>query len=127
MKKRKFLFVCFANENRSPTAERVFRELLEKGGYKVTDDLYSKRGKVVLSAGFEPSEKGRRVSRELCDSVDEILVMNRWMIDELAEKYGQEAGKVTTLDIPDVYGKDDPELMSLLSLKLREYLELKGY
>lgn len=126
-KPRKFLFVCFANKHRSPTAEKVCIRLLRERGYKVSEDIGSLRGKVVLSAGFEPDGNGRPVSKELCDSVDEIFVMNRWMIDELVEGYGQEARKITTLDIPDVYGKDDPELVSLLDLKLREYLELKGY
>ncbi|MBI2499291.1 hypothetical protein HYV88_03560 [Candidatus Woesearchaeota archaeon] len=123
----KKISVCFANENRSLTAERIFRELLVKKWYKVSDDLNAKRGRVVLSAGFRPDVGGRQVTKELGDCVDEIFVMSRWMIDELAEVYKQDVRKITTLDIPNAYRKDDPELISLLRLKLSEYLELEGY
>ena|SRR3989344_4680074 len=127
MKKRKFLFVCYANQNRSKTGERVFKELLEKKGYKVSDDVGARKGRVVLSAGFETNGHGRQLSKELADKFDEIFVMGRWMVDELAEVYGQDSRKVVVLDIPDVYKRDDPELISLLRLKLSEYLELEGY
>ena len=127
MKKRKLLFVCYANQNRSPTAERVFSEILKERGYKVSDDVDTKGGRVVLSAGVDTNGEGKQISVELCDRVDEIFVMDMWMIDELVEVYKQDAGKITNLDIPDVYDRDDPKLIYLLRLKLSEYCELQGY
>ena len=127
MKKRKFLFVCYANQNRSKTGERIFRELLEERGYKVSDDVDARRGRVVLSAGFETNGEGRQLSKELADKFDEIFVMSRGRSEELTETYKQDPRKIVILDIPDVYRKDDPELVGLLRLKLSEYLELEGY
>jgi len=127
MKKRKFLFVCYANQNRSPTAEKVFRELLKKRGYRVSDNIDAKKGRVVLSAGFDTNGHGRQISKDLTDKFDEIFVMSRGMSEELTETYKQDPRKIVVLDIPDVYRKDDPELVGLLRLKLSEYLELEGY
>jgi predicted protein tyrosine phosphatase len=113
--KMRFLFVCHANADRSPTAEEVCRRIARESGLEI------EAGSAGLSRGAN-----RPVTKEMADRADTIFVMEPYMVTELVEKYGQEPGKIVCLDIPDIYERNEPELVSTLEQKLYEYLIQEG-
>jgi predicted protein tyrosine phosphatase len=108
---RRYLFVCAANRNRSPTAEEVFRALAAQAGFEVE----------VGSAGLSPYAD-RPLTKELADSADFIFVMEEYMARELQTRYGQDPAKIVCLDIPDVYYRDDPILVHILKESLAPFI-----
>ena len=48
------------------------------------------------------------------------------MVTELVEEYGQDPGKVICLDIPDIYLRNEPELVGTLEQRLYDYLVHEG-
>lgn len=108
--KENLLFVCSRNQWRSPTAEGLLRN----------HPAYQAR-----SAGT--SEKARiKLSHKLVAWADVLIVMERRHRDILRERFAAElAGKrVVVLDIPDLYGFNDPELVELLKEKLAGTLDI---
>ncbi len=106
MAKRKILFVCSANVDRSPTAENTFKDM---------PDLD------VKSAGAS-SGAMNPVRAELIDWADEIDVMETKHKGALIAKVPSCQSKITVLDIPDIYHRGDPELARLLKKKMQPYL-----
>jgi predicted protein tyrosine phosphatase len=111
----RFLFVCYANADRSPTAEEVCRRVARDNGLEIE----------TSSAGVS-RETHRPVTKEMADRADTIFVMEPYMVTELVEEYGQDPGKVICLDIPDSYLRNEPELVGTLENKLYEYLVHEG-
>ncbi len=87
--KQNVLFVCTANQQRSPTAEEIYRD----------DPRYE-----VRSAGTDVLV-GRRVNRETLAWADLVVVMEDRHADRIRREYPKEASsfKVIVLGIPDVY------------------------
>jgi predicted protein tyrosine phosphatase len=106
-----YLFVCAANRNRSPTAERVFRTLAAEAGFEVE----------VSSAGLSPYAE-KSVTKELADRADLIFVMEEYMARELETRYGQNPAKIVCLDIPDMFFRDDPLLVHILKQALAPFV-----
>ncbi len=102
------LFVCNANRLRSPTAEAVF------SGYP---------GVQAKSAGIN-AFAGTLVSAALIEWADIVFVMEEWQREEISARYpAQLTGKrVVCLDIPDIYGYMQPELVRLLEERVPKYL-----
>jgi predicted protein tyrosine phosphatase len=107
----KLLFVCTAHQNRSVTAEQLFKS--------------SKKHKAKSAGiGFLADV---RVDEKLVKWADIIFVMNEE--DEghrsyLVEKFRNTKGiekKIKVLDIRDDYPKNSPELIDELKKKLKEY------
>ena len=122
-KVRRILFVCYANLRRSPTAEKVFQEMLANKGYRVFgQNAFEECDAEVLSAGFEVNGCGRGLSRRLGDWAEEIYVMDNWMRSELKEEYGKKGEKIISLSIPDIFNRDDPDLVELLRTRLKEFV-----
>jgi predicted protein tyrosine phosphatase len=48
------------------------------------------------------------------------------MVTEMVEEYGQNPAKVVCLDIPDIYERNEPELVRRLEQKLYEHLIQEG-
>jgi len=48
------------------------------------------------------------------------------MATEMVEGYGQNPAKIVCLEIPDMYGRDEPELVGTLEQKLYEHLMQEG-
>lgn len=54
-----------------------------------------------------------------------IFVMEGHHKDVILSICPEAEGKVTVLDIPDVYRRNDPELVETLKKKLGEYLKIE--
>ena len=100
----KILFVCTVNRLRSPTAETLFSTW---------------PGIEALSAGTD-SEATRPLTAELVASADLIFAMEKHHRDRIRKKYKTRPsdGRIITLNIPDEYERDDPELIELLKWKV---------
>ncbi|MBS3096964.1 phosphotyrosine protein phosphatase [Candidatus Woesearchaeota archaeon] len=96
----KVLFICNQNQNRSKTAEELF-----KGRFK------------TKSAGLfnEKPVTARQLSW-----ADIIIVMEDFQREEIAKRFPEQyiQKKIISLGIRDVYGYNQPELISLLKSKI---------
>lgn len=102
------LFICGKNKLRSPTAEAVFS---------------SWQGIATDSAGVNV-DANVVVSQEQIQWSDIIFVMEKAHLVKLKNKYlSAIKGKhVVCLNIPDKYEYMQPELISLLEIKVEKYL-----
>jgi len=91
-KRQNYLFVCYANENRSPTAEDVCRKMASANNLDIN----------ASSTGISKAAN-RPLTKEMADKADVIFVMEEDMKVELVQYYQQNPGKIVSLDIPDVY------------------------
>lgn len=110
--KKKILFVCTSNQHRSPTAQSL---LARHPHYE------------ARSAGISPLS-AQVVTRELLEWADLIFVMDeqfdhhrRHLLERFPDLPGL-ADKIIVLGIPDIYQRDDPELVRRLREKLARYL-----
>jgi predicted protein tyrosine phosphatase len=110
-KKKNILFVCYGNLNRSPTAADVARKMAEQR--HLTMD--------VASAGIAVYAENP-LSKFIADQADIIFVMEDYMKKLLEEYYGQPPKKIIVLGIPDIYPRNDPELVVILEKQLSGYL-----
>lgn len=105
-KPKRILFVCTANMDRSPTAETLLKNFREFE---------------VKSAGIWPNAR-RRLTREMIEWADIIFVMEDHHKDAVLTLNHCAEDKVIVLNIPDIYVRNDPKLVSILKTKLTEYL-----
>jgi predicted protein tyrosine phosphatase len=110
-----YLFVCYANMERSPTAEAVCRRIAAENGLDIQ----------ASSAGTSDGAY-RPLTKRIADLADKIFVMEPHMVREMVEEFGQNPAKIICLDIPDMYERDDPELVRTLEQKLYEYMIREG-
>ena len=110
-----YLFVCYANVDRSPTAEAVCRRIATENGLDIE----------ASSAGISDGAT-RPVTKRMADLADKIFVMEAYMATEMVEGYSQIPAKVVCLDIPDIYERDEPRLVRTLEQKLYEHLMQEG-
>jgi len=103
----KLLFICTLNLQRSPTAEKIFKDKYE-----------------TKSAGVGEYAK-KPLTKELLEWADIILVMEEWQREIIGEKFPKEylKKKIINLDIPDIYLFENSELCRILREKLDEYLD----
>lgn len=113
--RRHYLFVCYANVDRSPTAEAMCRRIAAENGLDIE----------ASSAGMSNGAT-RPVTKKVADLADKIFVMEPGMVAEMLEGYGQNPAKVICLNIPDIYERDEPELVRTLEQKLYEHLMQEG-
>lgn len=105
---KNLLFVCTANQQRSPTAESLFDD----------DSRYEAR-----SCGTQARSR-TGCSADLIGWADVIFCMEEAHKKNLLRRFPDEAsGKIRVLGIPDIFLRGDPELVSLLREKLRPWLE----
>ncbi|MCL5280649.1 MAG: phosphotyrosine protein phosphatase [Planctomycetes bacterium] len=110
-----YLFVCYANVDRSPTAEAVCSRIAAENGLDIE----------ASSAGMSDGAT-RPVTKKIADLADKIFVMEPDMVTEMVEGYGQNPAKVICLEILDLYKRNDPGLVRLLEQKLYEHLMQEG-
>lgn len=120
---RSVLFVCYANQNRSPTAELVFKQELEKRGYKEAYNGLENEVR-VNSAGVNanPDTYDTQMTRELGDRAEWIVTFSRNLKAEIILKFHQPEEKITDLSIPDRYHCGEPALMDICRSKLQPYM-----
>ena len=109
---KKLLFICTANLQRSPTAEKLFADC---------PDIETK------SAGTNALH-GMQVTQEIIDWADMTFVMSEAKeghLTYLKEHFSLEGKQVHDLDIPDVYMVHSKELKQALIEKVSKYVELK--
>ncbi|SDS06605.1 Predicted protein tyrosine phosphatase [Mucilaginibacter mallensis] len=100
------LFICSKNQWRSPTAELLFKN----------HAIHQAR-----SAGT--SDKARvKVNQKMIDWADIILVMERKHHQILKQRFELTGKQILVLNIEDNYRLNDPELINILKLHLRDYL-----
>jgi predicted protein tyrosine phosphatase len=107
MRKKRVLFVCTGNSERSPTAERLF-----------AGDRCESR-----SAGTNPVSGGTPVAQELLDWADLILVMEIQHAQYILTNFQVDEKKVKILNVEDMYRRNDPELVRILRQKVTPLLE----
>jgi len=104
------LFICSLNMMRSPTAESVYSQV---------------SGIEAMSAGTEKNAE-MPVSAELIEWAEIILVMEARHKKRLQEQFGSalKTKKLAVLEIPDLYGYGNPELVQVLKAKVPKHLRL---
>ena len=106
---RRVLFVCSANHDRSPTAERLFNHWNNNWEAK--------------SAGILPYAR-TRLTQDLIDWDDLILVMEQYHSEFIYANFNCDANKkVIVLGISDIYPRDDPELVQELKHRVTPILQ----
>jgi predicted protein tyrosine phosphatase len=97
----KVLFICNQNENRSKTAEELFRGSFE-----------------TKSAGLY-SEKA--VNEKQLSWADSVIVMEDSQRSEIAKRFPRlyMQKRIISLDIPDIYYYNQPELVKKLKSKMK--------
>ena len=100
----KVLFVCNQNQNRSKTAAELFKDRFK-----------------TKSAGLFNETP---VSASAIDWADTIVVMEKSQRSEIAKRFPKQymQKRILSLDIPDVYHHNQPELVELLKSKLDKSL-----
>lgn len=107
MKKKHILFVCTANQQRSPAAEDLFKH----------NEKYSAK-----SAGINSLAK-TQVTEELIKWSDIIICMEKIHKKFILKRSLSARDKeIIVLNIPDIYYREDPLLLSLLKKKLKKFL-----
>ena len=105
---KRILFVCSGNVDRSPTAEAL---------------LGSREGFEVQSAGTLPSAR-KRVSKAILDWADFVFVMENHHKEFILSLDPEAENNITVLNIPDIFLRNDPELIEILKVKLSKYLNI---
>jgi predicted protein tyrosine phosphatase len=102
--KKKVLFVCTANLQRSPTAEDRFRDW--KGVWE------------TKSAGTDPVSGGIPLTQEAIDWADLVVCMESEHVDYIKAQFKYAPAKLKVLNITDRYFRDDPDLVRELDRKV---------
>ena len=97
----KLLFICNQNQNRSKTAQQIFRHRFK-----------------TKSAGLY-NEKP--VTEKELSWADIVVVMEDVQRSEIAKRFPRQymQKRILSLDIPDIYHHDQPELISVLESKMK--------
>ncbi|HLC65760.1 MAG TPA: phosphotyrosine protein phosphatase [Candidatus Nanoarchaeia archaeon] len=100
----KVLFVCNQNQNRSKTAERIFRDRFE-----------------TKSAGLYNQ---RPVTKKQLSWADAVIVMEEGQRSEIAKRFPEVylQKRILSLGIPDIFHCNQPELIEILKSKVDELL-----
>jgi predicted protein tyrosine phosphatase len=102
------LFVCRLNRHRSATAERLF----------------AKRTDLDVRSAGTSEDAMVRVNERMLDWADVIFAMDDDQQRKLKRMFPAHPSltRIVCLDIPDVFGFNDPELISLLEERVNPYL-----
>ncbi len=100
------LFVCNQNKNRSKTAENLFKDMFN-----------------TKSAGLYNQKP---VTKNQLDWADTVIVMEDVQRSEIARRFPKlyMQKRILSLDIPDLYQHNNPQLVKILSEKMKKYSSL---
>ncbi len=98
------LFICNQNENRSKTAEEIFKDRFN-----------------TKSAGLY---NVKPITEKQISWADTVIVMEEAQRSEIAKRFPKQymLKRILSLDVPDVYHYNQPELIELLKLKIDDVL-----
>lgn len=98
----KVLFICNQNENRSRTAEEIFKKEFE-----------------TKSAGLYNE---RPLDEKQLSWADLVVVMEESQRSEIAKRFPKQymQKRIVSLDIPDIYNYNNPKLVKILRYKINE-------
>jgi len=99
--KKKILFVCSANLNRSPTFEKYFKKILPKKDWE------------VRSAGIWHGVL-YQVNEEILEWADKVFVMDMSHYFFIFKHYYEYIDKVVVVGISDEYNPDEDKLIELI-------------
>ena len=101
----KVLFICNQNENRSKTAEEIFRDKFE-----------------TKSAGLYTLDVKQLLTEKMLGWADLVVVMEDEQRSEIAKRFPKlyMQKRILSLDIPDIYQYNQPELIEILNSKMEE-------
>ena len=96
------LFVCNQNQNRSKTAESLF-----KARFK------------TKSAGLYNQKP---LTEKQLSWADKVIVMEEFQRNEISKRFPKQylQKQIFSLNIPDIYSHNQPELKQILNSKLNE-------
>ena len=100
------LFICNQNQNRSKTAEQLF-----KGKFQTKSaGLYTKRP----------------VTEKQLTWSDVVIVMEDEQRSEIAKRFTKQylQKRILSLEIPDIYKFNDSKLVKVLNKKVKDYSDL---
>ena len=99
------LFICNQNQNRSKTAEEIFKDRVN-----------------TTSAGLYNTKP---VTEKQIFWADTIIVMEEAQRSEIANRFPKQymLKRIISLDIHDVYHYNQPELIDILNSKMDELFE----
>ena len=99
---KKILFFCLEGVSRSPTAARVFNEMLHNDG---------------LSGEYHASYAGiLSEDKPGCKEVEEsfrVIAVDGMVANALCKTYPDAKTKLRQLSVPDIYERDCPELVGI--------------
>lgn len=100
----KVLFVCNQNQNRSKTAENLFKTRFQ-----------------AKSAGLYNENS---ISESEISWADVVVVMEKAQREEIAKRFPKQymQKQILSLDIPDIYHFNQPKLIGLLQKKMENLL-----
>lgn len=104
--KKRVLFVCTVNMNRSPTAERLFAE----------SETYEARSAGVDPLAIQP------VTQELISWADIVFVMEEDHARTIEANYEIGNTPMVNLEIPDRFPPEDPALIALIKERTNPYM-----
>lgn len=98
------LFICNQNENRSKTAEEIFKDRFN-----------------TKSAGLY---NVKPVTEKQISWAETVIVMEEAQRSEIAKRFPKQymLKRILSLDVPDVYHYNQPELIEILKLKIDDVL-----
>lgn len=125
-RERRVLFVCRANRNRSPTAERVFGEMLREWGCTLYDplDAPEQYDFQVTSAGYWADEDARQLDQESIDDSEIVFALDPGVAAMILRDYRIPRRKLVTLQVPDIYRSGAPALVAILREQLAPFRKL---
>jgi predicted protein tyrosine phosphatase len=106
MEKKRVLFVCAGNRDRSPTAQEMFRYI---------------KGWETRSAGVGPYANNV-VTKELIQWAEIIFAMEESQKQFLIRMDNSCTSKIRVLEIPDEFRHNQPDLKQVLSDKMRHHI-----
>ena len=105
--KTKLLFVCILNLQRSPTAESLFENHKKFEAKSCGIDVFAEK----------------QISKQAVEWADIIFCMEDIHKNFIVKNFPQTQNKeIIVFNIPDVYYRNDPELIRILKEKLKKYL-----
>jgi predicted protein tyrosine phosphatase len=101
----KVLFICNQNQNRSKTAEEIFKDRFD-----------------TRSAGLYNSDP---VNEKLLSWADTVIVMEDLQRREISKRFPKQymMKRILSLDIPDEFQYNQRELIDLLNLRMEDLFE----